>query len=68
MNHVESFNESSPSKEYFDDIDRIINAQRIERFDDLRRLTRSIDQLIQSIIININDIQPCSSIRYNDIV
>ena len=47
MKHIESFNELSPSQEYFSDIDRMINAQRLESDTELQQLVRSIDELIE---------------------
>ena len=53
MKQVKSIVEPSPSKVYFDMVDSIINAQKIEQMCELKKLINGIDQLIQSIISQI---------------
>jgi hypothetical protein len=52
MSSIETIRERQ-SKQFFDNIDRIINAERISKIDEMKKLVRFIDQLIQSIINQI---------------
>ena len=51
-NNVEIINNIN-TKQYFDHIDRIINATRIEGIQELKKLIKFIDHLIQNIIMQI---------------
>ena len=54
MNLVDSINDKS-SKTYFDNIDRIVNAERITKIEEMKQLVKFIDNLIQNIIYQINN-------------
>lgn len=54
MNLIDSVNEKT-SNAYFENIDRIINAERITKIDEMKQLIRFIDHLIQNIIHQITN-------------
>ena len=54
MSHIDHMNESQTTSVIFDHIDRIINASRIEEMQELKKLVKFIDHLIQSIIHQIS--------------
>jgi hypothetical protein len=52
---MEKINNNIKNQQFFEDIDRIIHAARIEEIQELKRLVRFIDQLIQSLIHQITN-------------
>ena len=52
MNSIDSIYEQS-SKSYFENIERIVHAERITKIEEMKQLVRFIDHLIQSVIHQI---------------